>query len=95
MALIFQVIPTFAIARDWSRTTAYFPGKIDHVRIYDYARTPAQIAWDYNRGAPVGWWKFDKGEGLTAYDSSGNENNGTLQTSMTNDDWVTGKLIRR
>jgi len=68
-----------------------FPGKIDHVKIYDYARTPAQIAWDYNRGGPVGWWKFDEGEGMIAHDSSGNENHGDLEASMTSDDWVDGK----
>ena len=46
----------------------FYKGKIDNVRIYNYARTPAQIAWDFNRGAPVGWWKFDECEGETAYD---------------------------
>jgi len=65
----------------------YFDGKIDDVRIYNYARTPAQIAWDYNRGAPIGWWKMDEGQdtattcnatGATVYDYSGNSNNGTL-----------------
>ncbi len=53
-------------------------GSIDDVRIYNYARTPAQIAWDYNRGAPVGWWKMDECQGTTAYDASGNGNNGTI-----------------
>lgn len=38
----------------------YFDGSIDQVHIYNYARTPAQIAWDYNQGAPVGWWKMDE-----------------------------------
>lgn len=56
----------------------YFNGQIDAVRIYNYARTPAQIAWDYNRGQPVGYWKLDECQGLTAYDSSGNGNNGTI-----------------
>ena len=58
----------------------YYPfnGKVDHIKIYDYARTPAQIAYDYNRGAPVGWWKFDECEGTSAYDASGNGNNGTI-----------------
>ncbi len=55
-----------------------FSGQIDHVRIYDYARTPAQIAYDYNRGAPVAHWKFDACEGTTIHDSSKNGNNGTL-----------------
>jgi hypothetical protein len=57
---------------------SYFPGKIDQVRIFNYARTPAQIAWDYNKGAPIVHYKMDKGEGTTIYDSSGNGNNGTL-----------------
>jgi len=55
-----------------------FPGFIDDVKIYNYARTPAQIAWDYNRGKPVGWWKFDECQGTTAHDSSGNGNTGTI-----------------
>jgi len=56
----------------------YFSGQIDDVRIYNYARTLAQIAWDYNRGAPVAWWKFDECQGTIAHDSSGNGINGTI-----------------
>jgi hypothetical protein len=63
--------------------TNYFNGIIDQVRIYDYARTPAQIAWDYNRGAPVGHWKFDECQGTTAHDASGNENHGTINIGAT------------
>jgi hypothetical protein len=51
-----------------------FDGLIDDVRIYNYVRTPAQIAWDYNRGAPIAWWKLDECSGTTAYDSSKNGN---------------------
>lgn len=46
-----------------------FDGRIDNIRIYNYARTPSQVAWDYNRGAPVGHWKFDECQGTTAYNS--------------------------
>jgi len=53
-------------------------GQMDHVKIYNYARTPAQIAYDYNKGGPVGWWKFDECQGNTAYDWSGLGNNGTI-----------------
>lgn len=53
-------------------------GLMDEVKIYNYARTAAQVAYDYNRGGPVGWWKFDECTGTTAYDSSGNANNGTI-----------------
>lgn len=53
-------------------------GKIDQVRIYDYARNPSQVAYDYNKGAPIGWWKLDECQGSTANDSSGNSNNGAI-----------------
>jgi hypothetical protein len=66
-----------------------FDGYIDHVTLFDYARTPAQVAWDYNKGKPIARWKFDETEGTTAYDTSGNGNHGTLQNSPT---WVSGKL---
>ncbi|OGI25653.1 MAG: hypothetical protein A3J76_01600 [Candidatus Moranbacteria bacterium RBG_13_45_13] len=69
-----------------------FQGQLDQVRIFNYARTPAQIAWDYNRGKPVGWWKMDEGEGDKAYDSSGNANTGTLTSMDPPNDWVTGKF---
>lgn len=57
-------------------------GSLDDIRMYDYARTPAQVAWDYNRGAPVGWWKMDETSWNnncatdTVFDSSGNNNHG-------------------
>jgi uncharacterized protein (TIGR02145 family) len=59
--------------------TGYFDGVIDQVKIYDYARTPAQIAWGYNKGKPVAHWKFDECSGGTIYDESGKGNHGTLQ----------------
>jgi hypothetical protein len=61
-----------------SAGTFSYDGLIDDVRIYDYIRTPAQIAWEYNRGAPVGHWKLDECQGAIAYDASGNGNNGTV-----------------
>lgn len=64
-------------------TSSSFNGQIDHVKIYDYARTPAQIAYDYNRGAPVAHWKFDECEGTVAHDASGNENHGTINIGAT------------
>jgi len=47
-----------------------FIGKISHLTVYDYARTPGQIAWDYDRGNPSLWWKLDECQGLVANDSS-------------------------
>jgi hypothetical protein len=61
-----------------------FLGLIDHVVWYNYIRTPAQIAWDYNRGGPIAHYKFDECSGTTAYNSVKNANgtaaglNGTI-----------------
>ncbi len=82
--------------------TRGFNGQIDHIKIYDYARTPAQIAYDYNRGAPVAHWRFDECEGTVAHDSSGNGNHGTINigpsgsqstagTCQTSGAWANGK----
>lgn len=72
--------------------SGYFNGTLDDVKIYNYARTPAQIAYDYNKGAPIAWWKFDEGQGYQAKDASGNGNNGALTGFPTdNSEWVTGK----
>ena len=76
---------------DLGRTqdTNYLEGKIDHVRLYDYALTQSQIFWDYNRGKPVGWWKLDENTGTAANDSTGNSTAGTLTNTPT---WATGKF---
>lgn len=66
-----------------SEATYKFPGSIDAVTIFNYARTPAQVAWDYNRGAPVAYWKLDECQGTVAHDSSGNGNNGTITIGAT------------
>lgn len=55
-----------------------FTGQLDEIHIYNYARTPAQVAWDYNKGAPIGWWKLDECQGGVAHDSSGNKRDGTI-----------------
>jgi Concanavalin A-like lectin/glucanases superfamily len=68
-------------------------GKIDDVRIYNYALTPAQIAWDYNRGGPVGWWKFDECTSTTAYDLSGKGNNGTITIGATGSQTAVGNCV--
>jgi hypothetical protein len=70
--------------------TEAFYGMIDQVRIYNYVRTPAQIAWDYNKGKPIAHWRFDECQGGTIYDSSGNGNNGTLQLGISGDQIATG-----
>ena len=56
----------------------YFSGVIDQVQIFNYARTPSQIAWDYNHGGPIAEWRMNECSGTTIHDESGNGNNGTL-----------------
>lgn len=55
-----------------------FNGIIDEVRVFNYARTPAQVAYDYNKGKPIAHWSFDECSGGTIHDESGNGNHGTL-----------------
>jgi hypothetical protein len=55
------------------------PLKLDQVRIFGYTRTPAQIAFDYNKGGPIAYWAMDECQGATIHDESGNSNVGTLQ----------------
>ncbi|QQS44626.1 hypothetical protein IPM65_03440 [Candidatus Roizmanbacteria bacterium] len=75
-------------------TPSYFNGVIDQVKIYDYTRTQAQIAWDYNRGAPIAWYKMDECQGTTVYNSALNAdgkaagNNGTLSIGGSGEDTV-------
>ena len=67
----------------WSNYSNYYNGLIDQVKIYNYARTPAQIAWDYNGGDPIARWKFDECQGSIIHDSSGNKLSGTLNIGPT------------
>jgi len=45
----------------------------------------------FNENGLVGYWKFDEGTGTTAYDSSGNNNDGTL---VNEPEWVDGRYGR-
>jgi len=61
---------------------------IDDVRIYSRDLSPEEVA-DVAANLPVdstglvGWWKFDEGTGVTAYDASGEGNHGTLTNGPT------------
>jgi hypothetical protein len=61
-----------AIAATTANTIGYtsnsFVGRIDNVKIYDYVRSQTQIAYDYNRGQPMAYWKLDDGSGASARD---------------------------
>jgi len=66
------------IGKNATGAVGYFNGLIDQVRVYNYARSPAQIAYDFNGGQPTAWWRLDECEGATLKDVSGNANSGTL-----------------
>lgn len=78
----------------WAEGGWQFDGLIDEVKIFSYARTQAQIAYDYNGGKPVGWWPLDNGEGIIATDVSGNGNDGTLTSMDPTADWLDGTSCR-
>jgi hypothetical protein len=40
-------------ARSYTSAASFFPGILDEVRLYDYALSTAQVAWNFNRGGPV------------------------------------------
>jgi hypothetical protein len=62
-----------------------FNGKIDEVRIWNIARTQAEIQANMNKTLSgtepglVGYWRFDEGMGTATIDNSGNGNTGTLK----------------
>lgn len=64
-------------------TTRNFTGKMDSVRIFNYVRSASQIEYDYNRLAPVAWWRFDECQGTTINDVTGGGLNGTLTIGAT------------
>ncbi|MFQ6094388.1 MAG: LamG-like jellyroll fold domain-containing protein, partial [bacterium] len=72
-------------------TPAALDGLIDEIRIWNVARTPAQIQADMNRSLTgnepglIGYWRFDEGSGQTAGDSSGNGNHGRLGSTSSVD----------
>ena len=79
--------------------SAFFPGLIDEVRVYNRALSAAEVQALYKSGAQkftapptnlglVGYWSMNEGTGSYAGDSSGNRNQGTLTNGPT---WVDGK----
>lgn len=70
----------------------YFPGRIDDVRVYDYARSAAQIYWDYNRGKPVMEWRLDENTGTDIHDESGNGKHGVMTNMDAGTDWTAGRF---
>ncbi len=79
-----SAVDRVSIGRDGDSSPGdYFGGSIDQVRVYNYARTPAQIAWEYSKGAPIAHYRLDECQSTTAYNSAFNPsgaagNNGTI-----------------
>lgn len=70
----------------------YFQGILDEARVWNFARSAAQIAQSRNTRITsatglIGRWPLDELTGSTARDTSGNNINGTLKNGPT---WVTG-----
>jgi hypothetical protein len=70
----------------------YYNGRIDEVRIYDYALSPDEVVMEYNGGKPVAHWSMNMSEGTTAYDESNNRNHATMVNMSAATDWVPGKI---
>ena len=77
-SVTYEANPKTYIGAFYTSPNLLFDGQIDGVKIYNYARTPAQVAYDYNKGGPVGWWKLDECQGSVAHDSSGMNNTGSI-----------------
>lgn len=69
-------------------TYGQYLGLLDDIRIWNKALTQEEVQANmYKEIKPqdglVGYWKFDEGSGVTAKDSSGNGNDGTLVNGPT------------
>ena len=67
------------------RNGGYFDGHLDEIRVWNVARTPAEVeAAMFTRvnfeAGLVGYWRFDDASGAVAADSSGNGFDGALET---------------
>lgn len=70
----------------------YLPGVLDDVRMYEAVLSGSEINEVIRESFPIhdneaaAWWPLDEGEGNVAYDSSGNDHQGTLHGNPV---WVT------
>lgn len=60
-----------------------FSGVIDEIKIWNVALSPAQVAYEYNRGKPMAHWRLDECSGTVINDASGNSLTGTLTIGAT------------
>ncbi len=71
----------------------FFEGSMSNTGLWNEALTPSEVATLYTSGAIPGsslegYWPLDEGNGTTAYDSSGNGNDGTIQNANLSDFWA-------
>ncbi|MFQ5492566.1 MAG: DUF2341 domain-containing protein [Candidatus Dojkabacteria bacterium] len=71
-----------------------FDGRVDEVKIWDFALSTRQIAMEYNGGKPVSHWRMDRREGNMAYDYSENGNHTQLINMAPASDWLSGTSCR-
>ncbi|MGB0757304.1 MAG: LamG domain-containing protein [Patescibacteria group bacterium] len=67
------------IGRGYSNDSYNLDGKLDEVKVFNYALTGRQAAFEYNNGAPFLHYSFDEGEAETIFDHGSGSNNGTLR----------------
>ena len=65
-----------------------FHGLLDDVRLWNVARSPEEIAANYNRlidpstSGLVGYWNFDEASGQDIFDATSNNNDGILGATV-------------
>ena len=76
-------------------------GTIDDMKIYNYARTPAQIVQDMNANHPAGnavsataYYKFDEGSGSTTH-NSGSQGSGLNGSFVGSPTWSNNGRVNR
>jgi hypothetical protein len=74
------------IGVDEDGTSNEWAGTLDEIRVYSRLLSAVEIKFHFNRGGPAVHLRFDEGAGGTAFDASGNLNDGVI----TNATWDTG-----
>ncbi len=69
----YQIFPIFGAANTTPENL--LNGSLDDLKIYNYARTLPQIAWEHKKGKAVAEWLFDECSGKTIHDESGSGTN--------------------
>ncbi|RTQ52109.1 T9SS type A sorting domain-containing protein [Hymenobacter gummosus] len=74
--------------------TEYYNGQADEIRLWNVARTEAQIQADYNKTVLgtqpglVAYYRLDEGSGTAFVDQTANGNNGTLAAASATPAWI-------